>query len=395
MTAAATGPTAGADIQRTDCPVVVMDAARLKEAKERLAAGDPALTPAMDALRREADNWLAQGPFTVTRKTMPPPGGDKHDYLSFGPYWWPDPNREDGLPYVRRDGEVNPRNLGPESDRQALDQMAIGTETLALTWFFTGEQTYAERAALFLDTWFLDPETRMRPHLKHGQAIPGRCEGRGIGIIETRRLVQVVNAVSLLDDAGVLTGERRQALHTWFAEYLRWLRGSRHGREERRQANNHGTWHDVQVASFALFTGRRELAASVLEKARRTRLTDQVAPDGRQPRELTRTRAMTYSLLNVSGLLALAWMGRQVGVEYGDFPSADDRRLRAAAAFLAAYADARKPWPYAQITPLDRAALYPVLRQAAALLDDSGCRLAAARLPRSATMTDRANLLWP
>ncbi len=26
--------------------------------------------------------------------------------MSVGPYWWPDPSKPDGLPYIRRDGEV-------------------------------------------------------------------------------------------------------------------------------------------------------------------------------------------------------------------------------------------------------------------------------------------------
>lgn len=27
---------------------------------------------------------------------------------SVGPYWWPDPSKPDGLPYIRKDGHKNP-----------------------------------------------------------------------------------------------------------------------------------------------------------------------------------------------------------------------------------------------------------------------------------------------
>ena len=52
------------------------------------------------------DLSLSDGPWSVMDKQHVPPSGDKHDYMSLGPYWWPDPDKPDGLPYIRRDGEV-------------------------------------------------------------------------------------------------------------------------------------------------------------------------------------------------------------------------------------------------------------------------------------------------
>lgn len=65
----------------------------------------PLFREAMDSLRREADKALKAGPFSVTFKTRLPPSKDKHDYLSLGIYWWPNPDAPDGLPYVRRAGQ--------------------------------------------------------------------------------------------------------------------------------------------------------------------------------------------------------------------------------------------------------------------------------------------------
>jgi hypothetical protein len=76
----------------------------LAESRERLAAGDGALRPALDRLVAEADRALEFAPVSVTQKTRLAPSGDPHDYMSTGPYWWPDPDRPDGLPYRRRDG---------------------------------------------------------------------------------------------------------------------------------------------------------------------------------------------------------------------------------------------------------------------------------------------------
>jgi DNA-binding response OmpR family regulator len=44
------------------------------------------------------DKALNAGPFAVTDKSATPPSGDKHDYMSLSPYWWPDPSKPDGQP---------------------------------------------------------------------------------------------------------------------------------------------------------------------------------------------------------------------------------------------------------------------------------------------------------
>ena len=384
-----------AEVQNTAYLTVVMDAERLRAAKAQAMAGDPSLAPALKALRQEADGWLRQGPFSVTSNALTPPGGDKHDYMSFGPYWWPDPKKADGLPYLRRDGEVNPQSMGPASDRAALESMAAGAETLALAWHFTGERSYAVRASGFIAAWFLDPATFMRPHLKFGQGIPGQCDGRGIGIIETRRLIQVINALALLEGSEAVTAEQRRALKAWFRRYLQWLCESEYGQAECRAENNHGTWYDAQVACFALYAGQREQAKQTVTAALKRRLAAQVSQDGKQKHELARTRAWTYSLVNLSGLLALAELGRQLGVDYWAYPSAQESRLRAAIDYVADYADPQKLWPHPQITELDRMCLYPFLAQARAFTEANRYRELSLRLPQEQALAQRANLLWP
>ncbi len=328
-------------------------------------------------------------------KTQTPPSGDKHDYLSFAPYWWPDPTAQDGLPYIRRDGELNPHSIGDGSDRASLEKMAAAVETLALAYYFTGQKKFAAHAALFLRSWFLEPASRMSPHLRYGQAIPGLCEGRGIGIIETRRFSQVLNALELLERTTVLPPEQREGLRSWFKSYWDWLRSSVNGKAERGEQNNHGTWYDTQVAHLALFLGEKEQAREVVREALKTRLASQVLPDGSQPHELARTRSFTYSLINLSGLLDLAEIGRRVGVDYWSHPSHGKSLLRAAVSFVGGYADPAAKWPYQQITPLHRVALYPFLREAHFHTADNSFRLWAAMLPKEETERERANLLWP
>ncbi|MBI5835348.1 MAG: alginate lyase family protein [Armatimonadetes bacterium] len=328
--------------------VFTLDGARLLAARAAVKPDDPALT----RLRAEADKALAGRPPSVMDKTIVPPSGDKHDYMSMGPYWWPDPAKPDGKPYIRRDGEVNPESRdGAGTDTGALGRMASSVATLALAWYLTGHEPYADRAVELLRVWFLDPATRMNPNLNYGQAIPGITQGRGIGIIDTTSLVPVADALGLLEGARAFTPELRDGLVTWFGAYLKWLRDSRNGQEEARTTNNHRTWYMVQVASMALLTGDTALAKATLEGAK-AQLAHQIQPDGRQPEELARTNSFGYSGMNLTAWFNLAEIGRHADVDLYGYHTDDGRGIRAALDYLLPYIAERSTWPHEQIKAL-------------------------------------------
>jgi len=85
--------------------------------KTRIERGDTQLKPALDKLIKEADAALRDGPYSVTDKQKVAPSGDKHDYASYGRYWWPDSSKPNGLPYIRRDGKTNPDSQREHSPR--------------------------------------------------------------------------------------------------------------------------------------------------------------------------------------------------------------------------------------------------------------------------------------
>jgi hypothetical protein len=372
--------------------VFLIDGGSLAKTRQRVAAGDPALTGALASLRHEAQSALQAGPFSVMDKKSAPPSGDKHEYMSLGPYWWPDPGKPGGLPYIRRDGQVNPE--GEAFDRKPLNEMTSAVETLALAYYLTGHGPYADHAARLLRAWFLDEATRMNPHLKYGQAIPGRMEGRGTGIIDTAQLAGLVDAVGMLAGAPCWTAADQRGLEAWFRQYLAWLRESRHGRDESRAGNNHGTWYDVQVAAFALFAGEDEIARDVLEKAAARRIAAQIEPDGRQPQELARTRSFDYSTMNLRGMFELATLGQRVGVDLWHFESTDGRSIRRALDWLIPFALGEKHWSHEQLGGLQPARLAPLLRRAAAVYQEPRCERAARQLA-GADASDRMHLLWP
>ncbi len=319
---------------------------------------------AQDRLVRAAEAALALGPFSVMQKARVPPSGDRHDFLSLAPYWWPDPSRPDGLPYIRRDGEVNPESKRGTDDA-AFDRMSSSVATLAEAYRATREERFAARAALQLRVWFLDPATKMNPNLNYGQAVPGRNQGRGAGIVATRRLVRVVDAVRVLAPSPAWSVSDRAGLQAWCAGYARWLRASRNGREEASAKNNHGTWYDAQLVALLLYTGRRDEARGVIEASAKQRIAAQIQADGRQPEELQRTRAWSYSVMNLDGWFTIARLADEVGIDLWHYRAQDGRSLRGALDYLVPFAEGTARWPHPQITPFGTDELVPLLRQAA------------------------------
>jgi hypothetical protein len=371
--------------------VFLLNAKQLQATRERIKAGDQTLAPALDKLDREAQQLTHASAPSVTTKQVTPPSGDKHDYMSQAPYFWPDPSKPNGLPYIRRDGERNPE-INKISDHQSMDQMATGVGTLALAYYLKGNEAYAAHARRMLLAWFLEPATRMNPNLEYAQGIPGINTGRGIGLIETRGLARVVDAVGLLAGSKAWTEADQRGVEDWFSRFLKWMLESKNGRDEAASKNNHGTFYDVQVVSYALFTGNQGLAVRVLQEAKQKRIAVQVEPDGRQPLELERTRSWSYSIMNLEGLMQLALLGRQAGVDLWNFQSSDGRGIRKALDFLVPVALGERKWSDQQLGELQPQALVPNLRLASIEYHDAQYAAIASRLA-AVNPSDRSILL--
>ncbi|HEX6184685.1 MAG TPA: alginate lyase family protein [Pyrinomonadaceae bacterium] len=373
--------------------VFLVDPRGLAETKRRILSGDKSLDAPLRKLEDDARKALGAASFSVTTKGATPPSGDKHDYMSQAPYFWPDPKRPGGLPYIRRDGERNPE-INKITDHREMDRMVESVTALALAYYFRGDEAHASKAAGLLRAWFLDPATRMNPNLQYAQFIPGVNTGRGIGLIETRGLTRAADAVGLLAGSKAWTKEDQRGVEKWFAEFLRWMLESKHGRDEAAAKNNHGTYYDVQVVSYALFVGRKDLAQRVVEEARRKRIATQIEPDGRQPLELARTRAWGYSVGNLDGLLTLAELGERVGVDLWHFQTSDGRGIRRALEYLYPFAVGAQKWPHQQLGEWPPQMLFPLMRRAAARYTDGQFETLMRQIP-AADPAARERLLRP
>lgn len=314
----------------------------------------PFYATAYEGLKAEADRLLDVRPLSVMMKEKTPASGDKHDYMSQARYYWPDPSKPGGLPYIARDGESNPELN--KLDRNRLGATANRVTTLSLAWYFSGEEKYAQKATELIRTWFFSKDTRMNPNLEYAQMIPGHNNGKGrcYGVLDSYSFVEMLDAVKLLETSKSFTAKDAKELKAWFGKLLNWILTSPQGQEESRQANNHSTAYDAQVIAIALYTGNLKVAREVINSVPTKRIYTQIEPDGRQPHELRRTLAFGYSQYNLTHLLDIFCMAQKIGLKIDDATSADGRNFYKAMDFLAKYVGKDvKDWPYQQISEWD------------------------------------------
>lgn len=327
----------------------IWNAEHLAKVKEQIK--QPVYNTAYRQLIKDADKALKKEPLSVMMKDKVAASGDKHDYLSQARYFWPDPSKPDGKPYVNKDGESNPEIY--KLDRGRLANMAGNVTTLSLAYYFSGEEKYAEKAAEQLRVWFLNKDTKMNPNLNYAQIVPGQNgdKGRCFGVIDTYSFIEMLDAVQLLEKSESFTSTDSERLKSWFSELLDWMLTSELGMQESRSVNNHGTAYDVQILAFAKYVGRMDVVKNCLGNFYSERILKQIEPDGKQPLELKRTLAYHYCLYNLTHILDVFFIAKNSGLEVGSDTKTSFERVRKAFDFIAGYLG--KPveaWPYKQIS---------------------------------------------
>ncbi len=324
---------------------VTFDGALLEEHAAKMSQNNSV----MENIYYSAEKVYEGEIYSVTQRTIRPKSNDPHDYASMGPYWWPNPDTKDGLPYIRRDGERNPET----NQKATMSNLFNSVHKLTLASYYLEDDRYAKAAVEHMRVWFIDEKTRMNPHLKYGQFIPGICDGRCFGLIDTSRSFLLMDSIMLLDAVGLMPEDVKQGVSEWYNRFLDWMLTSEIGVEEDNTKNNHGTWYDIQVISTALMLGRVELAKRQLELAYQRRILAQIDKDGKQPHELARTNGLGYSTYNLEGLCMIANMAKIAGVKIDMWHTkreSGDCALKSACDYLLKYIDSLDGFEYQQIS---------------------------------------------
>ena len=240
------------------------------------------------------------------------------------------------------DGLTNP-DWWMDYDRVPLEKLTQSVETLALAYYFTGNQIYASQALLLLQVWFLNPDTKMNPDLEFAQ------KSTHVGVIDTRFLSRIIDCIGILQNSGAWTDQDQTGMVEWCRQFSENAQ-KRVDQGHMDSGHNISSWYHVQMASLALFTQNTELAHRLLQRTK-ARIDTALNSMGGFKRELNRTRSLSYICFHIYAMFNLASMGEQVGIDLWNYRTIDGRGLELAIEYLNKYAgiENKKQWPYKEI----------------------------------------------
>ncbi|KAJ7291464.1 chondroitin AC/alginate lyase [Mycena rebaudengoi] len=280
-----------------------------------------------------AERLTTYGPWTVTDKSMLAPSGNRQDYMSWAPYWWPnctDVGNATALtpqqiwvtcPYVERDGQFNPdrltiNNIGAFSNVSD----AILYNAVAFSFLNVSSSKYSKNVVKFVNAWFLDASTGMNPNLNYAQMKRGpNAEGQHTGVIDLKSLVKIVSGILLLRKLKSTdwTPEIDARLVSWAEKYIGWLETNQLGVGECASTNNHGSFCFNQLIALKLLVNDIPGAICAGNAYFQGIYQNQINSTGDQPLEAVRTRPYHYRNYNLAAMITNARL-----LKYAD-PSSD------------------------------------------------------------------------
>ncbi|KAJ3034400.1 hypothetical protein HDV00_005056 [Rhizophlyctis rosea] len=350
---------------------IYVDAEHLWTNREYYRNGYPQLNTAINrVLNRGISAANDKTTYTVTYKpngNCTAPSGNPHDYLSLARYFFPDETKPPNfIPYKRWDGHINYEIFNiPYSGWMALITDDIFSS--GLSYFWTGNVSYAEAVAKRIRDMWVNPETQMTPHLRYADWVKGYpdpyypdgslkpdADIEHGGIIDMSRVYLVLDGLNMIADSGVWTAEDDAGFRAWLEEYANWLRFSPRGILEVENLNNHAVWYDVQLYAILIHLGHDDEVRERIQNTTLPRFFQTIAVNGTQPLETLRPLSWFYVNYNIQGLFVIGWMAQAVGLDMFSYQTYDGRSIKRALDYLLPYAlNNGTGWPHLNLGPFD------------------------------------------
>ncbi|KAJ6491466.1 chondroitin AC/alginate lyase [Mycena vulgaris] len=290
-----------------------------------IAAGKFANTTggARESIKSWAEYLSSSGPWSVTNKPMVAPSGNKQDYMSWAPYWWPNCTGVGNTteltpeqvwvtcPYVNRDGQFNPDRL-TINDIGAFFNLSDAILYNALAFSFQNESSsvYSQNIVKFVNAWFLDSQTGMNPNLNYAQMTrgPNGQVGSHTGILDLKGFVKIVSGILVLRKRKCTDWTDAIDAHmvAWAQSYITWLETNKLGVDECASLNNHGSFCFNQWASLKLLVNDIPGSVNVSNAFFEGIYQGQINSTGDQPFEAARTHPYHYRNYNLAAMITNA-----------------------------------------------------------------------------------------
>lgn len=238
-----------------------------------------------------------------------PNGATKNSYVSFAPYYYPDPSKPDGLPWIKVDGCVSPVSNKPPSTRDAWGEFVKGVEGLALAAYYSLENPglfplkrseYAAKAVDMINVFLINPETKMDPSLSFAQL---RNDGRervafdwGVDVVSSPELI---DALGLLESFPEFTADLQTAVKKWVTDLLASLDSQIAVLKEDIQSSRNNIRTIYEVFRYAVLLYTSNPAAATLNLRCLELQKSQILGSGDQPLESSRPDSFLYSSSNL------------------------------------------------------------------------------------------------
>lgn len=365
--------------------------------KKKIREQHPYFLQNYKLLIENAEYLLDFKPNPVINKIRIPPSKNKHDYLSYAPYKWPDTSKVDGLPWTTRDGEINPVSQEYDTDFKRTQEFFSAVEKLTWAFYYSDDDKFAHKAIELIRVWYINKESKVNPNINFGQGVPGAADGRKAGVQEWLQQYHVITALQIFDNAKVLPYETKVQMKSWLEYYLNWLLTDKMAIEAGNTGQNHANHYNHQIVGLLIYLDRKEEAKKIIERAKYDRIAAQILPDGKQPKEMGRTRSVHYAALNLWSLIELTFIGRSLDIDLWNFETQDGRSLKQAFNYLSPYIKTPKKWPFKEISKggilhVINTEMKPMFSKAATLL---GEELIGSELQTYKHLTPLESLQYP
>ncbi|NOK59339.1 MAG: hypothetical protein GFH27_549283n201 [Chloroflexi bacterium AL-W] len=310
-----------------DEPNVFLNTSEIAAIKAQVQAGNQPWKSGFDRLKKDADDALNNGPYSVTTNGGPNGG---HNYRTEQPYCgW---KRVDGKDPDCRDGKINPQ--ADRQDYQYAIDVSAKVRDLGLAYALTDDERYAERAAYLIRVWAIDSNTRMEPRYTDGQS----------NIELSITMPGLFYGADLISTSSSWSDGEQQAFEQWVRDFMSSARSWT-------GSNNFEWWRLVTISAGGAFLDDAEILNYAFDRYEKV-LPEHIGEDGQMIKELGRTKSLMYSLYSLNAMTQIAEIARHNGRNLYDYTS-DGNSLKQALDFHSPYAIDQSSWGRQQIAPIE------------------------------------------